>query len=430
MNASLKRQKAVNFFRLVTAFLLLVGLGLPAATQASTQAQDGTTPWPEPPLCNKGTLGQQITLICVPPGDSWNHTLIVYAHGFVPPQVPLALPAGELSRITLPGGVSFVTLLLSQGFAFATTSYSKNGYAVQQAEADINSLVAAFKLANPDLNKVLVVGASEGGLITTELIERDWQSYSGGLALCGPVGGAPYQVKYLGDFRVVFDYFFPGIFGFGVKDVPDNAFLNWDTDVIKIGTALTTNPENTRQLFKVTHAALDSADPVGSAISTTVQALFYSIWETPDTIATAGGNPFGNRFTLYFGSNNDRLLNLGVERVSADPAAAAYMRQYYQTTGYLQRPLITLHTLQDPQVPFVHELLYFILTLSKGKLANLTIFPVNRYGHCNFTPEEALGAFSLLLSKTGLASKAIQPYQKSLPQPFEPKTVYIPLVMQ
>jgi pimeloyl-ACP methyl ester carboxylesterase len=426
MPAAQRSRAMAAIFRLAAACVLLLTLAIPATARAATDSN----PWPGEPFCQEGSLAApdaQLTLVCLPVGIHWNGTLIVYAHGFVPPQVPLALPAGELSQITLPTGQSFVELLLSQGFAFATSSYSKNGYAVQQAEADINALVDSFKSAHPELKKVLMVGASEGGLITVELIERDWQVYSGGLALCGPIGGALYQVKYLGDFRVVFDYFFPHVFPFGVKNVPEDAWQIWDSNPNGISytdaiiAALGSNPANTTQLFKVTRAALDAADPAGSAISTALQALYYSIWETPDTIATAGGNPYGNRVTLYFGSANDRLLNRGVERVSANPAAIQYMLNFYQTTGNLRRPLVTLHTTQDPQVPFQHELIYLGLALSKGKLGYLTQLPVARYGHCNFTPQEALGAFELLLLKTGLSAPALKPFQNVLPQPYVQK---------
>lgn len=414
-----RRRLWLNSSRIVLGLAMLISLlGFPAVGRAAASG-----PWPGAPACQEGTLaatgpyGYQLTLVCMP--AYWNGILIVYAHGFVPVQSELALPAGELSQITLPGGITFVDMLLSLGFGFATSSYSKNGYAVGQAEADLNALVASFKSAHPDLVKVLVVGASEGGLITTELIERDWQTYSGGLALCGPVGGAPYQVKYLGDFRVVFDYFFPEVFDFGVEDVLPNAWRSWDKYTQSIGFALQSSPDNTAQLFNVTHAALDVADPANSALSTSLQTLFYSIWETPDTIATAGGNPYGNRITRYRGSADDRLLNHNVERVTADAAAVKYMLRYYQTTGYLQRPLVTLHTTQDPQVPFNHELIYYNLVLSKGRLGYLTILPVFRYGHCNFTPGEALGAFGLLLAKTGLSTPSLAPYQALLPKPYQ-----------
>src|ERR1044071_6975911 len=63
----------------------------------------------------------QVVLICVP--ENWNRNLVIYAHGFVPPQppFPLALPINELTI-----GTTFVPqLFLAQGFAFATSSYHK-----------------------------------------------------------------------------------------------------------------------------------------------------------------------------------------------------------------------------------------------------------------------------------------------------------------
>ena len=60
---------------------------------------------------------------------------------------------------------------------------------------------------------------------------------------------------------------------------------------------------------------------------------------------------------LYLGSDNDILLNIRVIRVAAQPAAVTAMNTSYRTTGVLRRPLITLHTLRDQQVPYAHELL-------------------------------------------------------------------------
>jgi len=33
------------------------------------------------------------------------------------------------------------------------------------------------------------------------------------LAVCGPIGSFQQQIDYLGDARVLFDYFFPGVLG-------------------------------------------------------------------------------------------------------------------------------------------------------------------------------------------------------------------------
>jgi len=380
--------------------LLTVAL-LVGSAPALAHAQ---SPWP--PFCQEGSLpshdpqypADQLIRICIPPNSNWNGQLVVYAHGYVPAQAPLALP---LTELTLPDGTFVPDLVLSQGFAFATSSYHKNGYAVEQARKDLNDLVKHFKTLVPrgSLQKVFITGASEGGEIATMLIERYPDKYAGALALCGPVGGGPFEVQYLSDFRVVFDYFFPNVFSFGATDVPDNAFFNWAAYTQAIAFAMTSSdPGATAQLFNVTGAALDPQDPT-SAVATAVGVLFYSIWGTDDLIATAGGMPYDNQSTAYFGSFNDAALNAGVERVQSDGRARAYVGRFYQPTGELQRPLVTLHNTLDPVVPFQHELIYSGLVVGAGNSSFLTVIPIPRYGHCNFNAQEVGGAFALLVQQ-------------------------------
>jgi pimeloyl-ACP methyl ester carboxylesterase len=375
----------------ITLLLCLLALSWPAVAHAQSP------PWPPPPICEEGSLKGQLTLICIPPGTpenplaNWNGQLVVYAHGYVAPQAPRALPAEELGRFP-----DLINVLLAQGFAFATSSYSKNGYAVEPAGKDLNALVRHFKthiLPNAGmLNKVFVVGASEGGLIATMLVEKHPGIYDGGLAMCGPIGGMPYQLQYLGDFRVVFDYFFPGVFDFGMVNVPENAWENWDSYETNIPIAIQADPMATAQLFSVTQAAYDPGDPKSYGL-TTLGVLYYSIWGTNDLIATAGGMPYDNRDTTYVGSYNDAALNAGVERVKSDGRARAYARRAYQPSGELERPLVTLHNTLDPVVPFWHEEIYAGLATPSWLLVPIQ---VEGYGHCAFSPAQILGAFDLL----------------------------------
>jgi pimeloyl-ACP methyl ester carboxylesterase len=368
------------------------------------------------------TYPQQLVQICIPP-VGWNGQLVVYAHGFVQPQLPLALPAAELNLI---GGNATLAVLLSNGFAFATTSFSKNGYAVEQAARDIDDLVTYFKtlVAPGSLRKTLLVGGSEGGLIATMLLELYPGSYDGALVLCAPIGGAHYQTKYLGDFRVVFDYFFPSVFrdDFKAFEVPETAFLNWgDLNsgyVQKILSSIALNPDKASQLFKVTRVALDPGNLATSAAEASVNLLGYSIFGTPDLIATASGIPFDNRWTLYLGSNNDFALNRGVERVASDPEARAYLRHFYQPTGRLSRPLVSMHTTLDPLVPFNHEVIYYGLATLAGRRNFLTVLPVPSYGHCNFQAAQVLGAFGLLVQQVNeTASPELGRFVSSVPAP-------------
>lgn len=356
---------------------------------------------------NDASSPVQYVLTCKPPSSAWTGDLVVYAHGYVPAQIPLEpFDVDNLDEGT-------IVPLLAQGFAFATTSYSKNGYAIEQGGEDIDDLVAYFEAqygsAAPggSVGKVYLIGASEGALISTMLLERSPQTYDGALALCGPLGGAPYQIKHLNDFRVVFDYFFPDVLPGNAVEVPEDAFLSWeypDGSGYKktIGEAIATDPDATRQLFKVTRAAFDPENP--ATLSDSAQdILFYNVWGMNDLIQTADGNPYGNRHTWYWGSDNDWTLNIGVDRFRADRFARRYLRNYYQPSGELKAPLVALHTTHDPVVPFRHEVIYFLRTLAAGNLERLTVLPVLRYGHCEFTPQEVFGAFGLLVQKVSAA---------------------------
>lgn len=380
---------------------LVIIVGVIAMYLGAPSVASAQSPWP--PFCQESSLpshdpqypSNQLILTCIPP--NWNGQLVMYAHGYVAAQLPLSLPFTELF---LPDGTFIPGTVLSQGFAFATTSYHKNGYAVEQARKDLNDLIKYFKTLVPpgSLHKVFLVGASEGGEIAALMIEHYPDKYDGALALCGPIGGGPYQVQYLSDFRVVFDYFFPDVFSFGITDVPVNAFLDWPTYTQTIALAITNNPNATTQLYNVSGAALDPQNS-SSTITTALSVLFYSIWGTNDLITTADGMPYDNQSTFYSGSFNDDALNAGVERVQSDGDARAYMRRFYQTTGELQRPLVTLHNTLDPVVPFQHEVDYTNLAAQAGNSNLLTVIPVERYGHCNFNIQEVSAAFALLVQQ-------------------------------
>jgi pimeloyl-ACP methyl ester carboxylesterase len=368
-----------------------------------------------PAVCEEGSLpsndpkypADQLVIICIP--SNWNGQLIMYAHGYVLSQLPLALPVDELTL----NGTFIPELFLSQGFAFATSSFHKNGVAIEQGAEDLNKLLEHFNsmIAPGSLHRVYIIGGSEGGLIALMLLERFPAEYNAALALCTSVAGSLDFIKHAYDFRVVFDYFFPDVFTFppnqagekrfGALSIPENAFLFWESDYVpRIIAALTSDLRSTLQLFTVTKTAVDPTDP-SSAIESALSLLFYNIFGTNDLIDTSGGIPYDNRFTTYRGSTDNAALNAGVERVAADEAARAYARHFYEPSGNLQRPLVTLHTVLDPLVPFQHEIAYAKLVALKRKLRFLTMLPVPRYGHCNFTTEEVVQAFTLMLQQAG-----------------------------
>jgi hypothetical protein len=335
-------------------------------------------------------------LICMPPDGMWNQDLVVYAHGYVAFNEPVAIPEDQLS---LPDGTSIPGLINALGFAFATTSYCDNGLVVQEAIEDLKDLVEIFQGIHGQPGHVYLVGASEGGLNTALAVEQDSGPFSGGLATCGPVGNFRQQINYYGDVRVLFDYFFPGVIPGSPVDIPEDVIINWESLYEPaVVAALSANPHATEQLLATARVPMNRQNPEAN-VASLVQLLWYNVFATNDAVAKLGGQPYGNRLRIYTGSDNDRRLNRLVQRFRADPAAIAAIEAGYQTSGDPQVPLVTLHTLKDPIVPYWHETLYNIKVLAHGNWRMHTNIPTLSYGHCNFTPRQVLLAFGTLVLK-------------------------------
>ena len=335
--------------------------------------------------------------ICMPDTGKWNGNLVIFAHGYVATTEPMGIPEDQL---VLPDGTSVPKLVNSLGFAFAVSGYSVNGLAVLQGVADSADLVTIFSNAVGKPQKVFLLGPSEGGLVTALSVERYPNIYEGGLAACGPIGDFPAEINYLGDFRVIFDYFFPKVLPGSPISIPTEVMEHWDTIYIpRIDAAVNANPTATAQLLKVTGAPVGS-DP-STVLATIENVLWYDVFSTNDAEAKLGGQPYDNRHKIYFGSSNDVLLNLFVQRFTADATAVGAMKTNYNTTGLLTRPLVTMHTVGDPIIRYWHEPLYTLKTLAAGSAMERVNFPIQAYGHCNFNAAQALVAFVTLLLKAG-----------------------------
>lgn len=352
--------------------------------------------------CNVSTCapdGQQasgaVYRVCMPEPSCWNNELVVFAHGYVDAGQPVGIPEDQL----VIDGVSLPALTNALGFAFAVTSYSRNGLAVREGVADVTDLVDVFGGLHGPPGRVYLVGPSEGGQVTAMAVEQRPDVFSGGLSTCGPIGQFKAQVHYLGDFRVVFDYFFPGVIPGPAIEVPESVINDWaKVYVPAIQAALAANPFARDQLLAVTRAPFDPAVPA-TREATVLGLLWYNVFATNDATARLGGHPYDNRTRWYTGSTNDLFLNIFVRRYAPDASAVAEMAAHYETTGVLTRPLVTMHTTGDPIVPYGHEILYRWKTLASGSAGLHDNLPVFRYGHCAFTAVEVLVGFVDLLVK-------------------------------
>jgi pimeloyl-ACP methyl ester carboxylesterase len=342
--------------------------------------------------CNDGVLEHgALYRICFP--AAWNGDLVVYAHGYVAPNRELALPDDEIS------GQPASSLVTGLGYAFATTSYRANGLVAPDAVNDLVELVDTVQSRfRPDPVRTALVGFSEGGLVATLGVERHPDRFDGALVGCGPVGDFGAQLDYIGDFRVVFDYLFPGLLPGSAVDVPDSLRDRWDELYVPaIVVALAAKPDAARELIAITKAPVAGTD-VRSIAETVIGLLWYNVFGTADAQERLGGQPFDNANRVYSGSSDDAALNAGVARFSPDPTVEAALATF-QTAGDLDVPVVMLHTTGDPIVPFTQSSLYAAKVSAAGASALLTVLPVERHGHCTFEASEVLGAFTTLWNK-------------------------------
>lgn len=335
------------------------------------------------------------------PNDTYdNGCLIIWIHAFQDATEPVHIPEQQMQF----GDVSLPELANQLGFGFATNSFSKTGLAVRQGMEDILDLVSIYEYLVGPPDKIYLIGASKGGLITTLLLEQYPHLFAGGLAVAGPIGSFVKQIEYLGDARATFEFYFPGLIPGDPFHPPALLAEGWsgpegffETEIEPV----LRDPRNHTRLFEwaaVARLPYDDADPLETLLLTARDVLQYVVVNLNEATDTLGGFPFDNQRKWYSGSSSPRELNAAVPRAAADPVALLELEQHYTPTGVLQRPLMTLHTTRDPLVPHWHEIMYTRKNLESGSyLTQRVNLNVDRYGHCQVTLQEALFMFGLLL---------------------------------
>jgi len=335
--------------------------------------------------------------ICMPAPADYNGILIVYAHGYQDAGTPVAIPENQLCV----GALCIPEVANALGFGFATSSYRKTGLAVLEGQADLLDLVRIYtaRIGNP--RRVYMVGASEGGLIAALSLERHADVYSAGIAACGPIGDFPFQINYLVDARATFEYFFPGLIPGSPFDPDPGIVTIWGgyyDQTVKPFVLAPANRARLDQWVKVAQLPFDPSNYLETFEVSVRDVLHYGVVNLNEAATTLGGFPFDNTSRWYAGSSNDLLMNLLVPRRAAASAAVTAMNTLYRTSGVLTRPLVTLHTLRDQQVPFAHEQVYALKTAVSGALLTRHApLAVDRFGHCNFTHQEMIAALITMM---------------------------------
>ena len=319
----------------------------------------------------------------------WNGILVLYAHGYVSKDAPVAIP---------PDAQQVISLLAPQGFAVAVSSFSENGTVVKDGTQRTHQLLGLFTSQFGKPARVHVGGGSMGGLIAIRLAETWPGEFAGLLPACAVAGGYERHVDYYLNVRVLFDVFYPGVLPGTAVDVPDG--LDATEDIVNPAiAAMTANSLGAGAIAAITQTPVPFAS--GPELLESIATALLGAAGYPEILELTHGQPyFDNTATQYTGALPAltlALINANVQRFAGSPAGRKALAHNYTPTGDLGIPALTLSTFRDPVVPGFHRTIYGQEVAANGDADWLVQRSVpgyaGGYGHCTFTPEELTQAF-------------------------------------
>ena len=329
--------------------------------------------------------------------SNWNGSLVMWAHGF----------RGEGLELTVDNH-PLRAFLVANGYAWAASSYSRNGYNPGQGAEDTHELTKFFRKEIGKPKRTYITGASMGGHVTAALAEQHPRTYAGAMPICGV----------LGDFEL-FDYFLDfnvaaqtlsGVrktFPYG----PDYLTTTVPATKAALGPVFpfVLNP-NGEQLKSLTELRSGGDRPLfdqGFLFWNGVAGDFlFGLGVGDGNIEPGQGSVVDNTDAVYQFDTNPALnnaetaFNASVQRLSAEREARERNDEGWVpiTEGELRIPTLTLHTLGDLFVPFHMEQEYARRVAAKGNAQFLVQRATRDVGHCSFTGPELVRTFSDLVA--------------------------------
>jgi hypothetical protein len=287
---------------------------------------------------------------------NWNGNLVVFAHGG-PAVVP---PTQNGSQADLAKYGYAVKL----GYAWVASTYRREGYGVAMAAEDSDQARRFFieRIGKP--TRTILHGASYGGLVGAKTIETFAKgadastAYDAGFFNSGIVAGVPLVHDFRADLRVVYQYY--------CKNLPRP-----DEPQYPLWTGIPADSKMTlADMQKLIDDCTGVARPASARTDIQKQNLadILGVMRFPESMLvrhmqastflfrdiagrmTNGRSAFSNMNVQYKGSSNDAELNRNVVRFDADPQAVAALRAEGTPSGQLPVPVLSIHSINDPQV--------------------------------------------------------------------------------
>ncbi|HET8913721.1 MAG TPA: DUF6351 family protein [Ktedonobacteraceae bacterium] len=409
---------------LVVLLTLLSGTSLVFTSSASAKTTvSSACILPNQTNVMKGTIQGANYLISVP--ANWNGTLVLYSHGYVFTGRPL-VPQDAGDPLT-------EAALLQQGYALAGSSYSQNGWALQQAFHDQVALLSFFDSTCGHPSRTIAWGHSLGGIITAGLVQLHPELFDGALPMCGVVAGGVGTWNQALDGTFAFDVLLAGN---SLSPVNINNPQGAYNQAIKILQTAQQTPQGRARIALAASLSdvpgwFTTGSPEPGKKDYTSQEQNQFLWEDQidflfayfgraELELRAGGNPSWNtgvdyRVQLEKSASSSEVVALykqaglslnqdlktlnATPRIKANSDAVDYLSKYIAFNGDLDIPVLTMHTTGDGLVAVQDEQSYASVVRKNGDAPLLRQTFVHRAGHCAFTPAETLAAFQTLINR-------------------------------
>jgi hypothetical protein len=337
---------------------------------------------------------------------NWNGDLVVWAHGFRGAGLELTVDNHPLRALLIP-----------LGFAWASSSYSRNDYDVASGVQTTHALVGHLKDLIGEPRRVYLTGSDMGGHVTGVSIEQYPKAYDGALPICGALGDHE-LFDYFLDFNAAAQQLGTGASSFPVDPGP---YISLTVPQIKANLSaipggwpnvLNAAGQNLKNLVELRSGGerpnFDEAWFFWNtfpSFATGPGNFLFDLGTSDGTLPRAPGVGVENSDVVYqFDSDpvlsaDEQAFNDGVVRVTADPQARVRgLRQLPQISGDIGIPVLTLHNLGDLFVPFHNEVEYARRVDAHERRDLLVQRAIRGVGHCDFTAAEFAGAFLDLVS--------------------------------
>lgn len=345
--------------------------------------------------------------------DAWNGDLVIWNHGFSLSPVG---PVSDLGPLAFP-------VQLPEGYAVAASSYSQLGWALFNSKKDNEELYKIFKENFGEPNSVIVTGASLGGIVTAQTIERakKIKNMDGAYPFCGAMGGSRNWDGGF-DLRLVYDYACGATAGAlpgGATGLPFPGFPTYPLDNTTMALAVHACTGILAPAAFRTPAQAAALDTILSVTTLPENFLLtdmgFATFAMSDLIFDPdklnGEQGVGNENAVY----TDAAVNAGIARVKASKKAANKLRKNFTPTGgkgkgkagrgkgkgkgkgkgnRFSTKVVSLHTDGDGLVIVENEGNYRDVIPAE----NLTTAIVDEAGssHCGFTEAELVAGWESL----------------------------------